>query len=94
LLGVFGQVGVYGLAVAAAPPLLLGVLYKKVPLALVWPGSALAVTIHFLLFTNGAAIFPDSTLTFANPGVTAATATLATLPLMLLAASVIQRRNP
>ena len=94
LLGVFGQVGVYGLAVATAPPLLLGVLYRKVPLALVWPGSALAVTIHFSLFTKGAAIFPDSTLTFANPGVTAATAALATLPLMMLAATVIQRRDP
>ena len=91
LLGVFGQVGVYGLAVAAAPPLLLGVLFQKVPLALVWPGSAVAVTLHFLLFINGARLFPESGLTFANPGVTAAIAALTTIPLMLGIAWKLER---
>ena len=92
LLGVFGQVGVYGLAVAAAPPLLLGVLFQKVPLALVWPGSAVAVALHFLLFTSGARLFPGSGLTFANPGVTAALAALVTIPVMLGIAWKLERR--
>ena len=35
--------------------------------------------IHFVLFFHGDALFPDSTLTFANPGVTAALASLITL---------------
>lgn len=86
LLGVFGQVGVYGLAIAAAPPLLLGVLCERVPLALAWLGSAAAVTLHFVLFFHGQALFPASSLTFANPGVTAAIAALATIPPMLLVA--------
>lgn len=84
LLGIFGQVGVYGLAIAAAPPLLLGVLCERVSLALVWSGSAIAIAIHFVLFFYGASLFPDSPLTFANPGVTAAIAALATIPPMLL----------
>lgn len=92
LLGVFGQVGVYGLAIASAPPLLLGVLYDRVPLGLVWPGSAIAIAIHFVLYFHGATLFPDSKLTFANPGVTAAIAALATIPPMLIAGWLSRRR--
>ena len=79
LLGIFGQTGVYGLTAAAAPPLLLGVLFRKVPVALVWTGSAAALVIHFLLFFKGAEMFPGSSLTFANPGVTVSLATLVVL---------------
>jgi sodium/pantothenate symporter len=85
LLGIFGQVGVYGLALAAAPPLLLGVLYERAPLALAWSASALALTVHFVLFFHGTALFPDSGLVFANPGVTAAIAGLVSIPPLLLA---------
>lgn len=92
LLGIFGQVGVYGLTAAAAPPLLLGVLFRKVPLLLVWAGSAIAITLHFLLFFKGAALFPESTLTFANPGVTVSVATLLVLPAMLVAGWFLNRR--
>lgn len=92
LLGVFGQVGVYGLAVAAAPPLLLGVLFTRVPVALAWPASAAALSIHFALYFGGHALFPGSPLTFANPGVTAAVAALATIPAMLAAGSYIAAR--
>ena len=92
LLGVFGQVGVYGLAVSAAPPLLLGVLYQRAPVALAWPASAIALAIHFVLYFGGYSFFPDSGLTFANPGVTAAIAVLLTIPAMLVAASVNARR--
>ena len=92
LLGIFGQVGVYGLTAAAAPPLLLGVLFRRVPLLLVWGGSATAITLHFVLFFKGAAMFPGSSLTFANPGVTVSIATLAVLPPMLIAGFLLNRR--
>lgn len=92
LLGIFGQVGVYGLTAAAAPPLLLGVLFRKVPLALVWSGSVAAITIHFVLFFKGASLFPGSSLTFANPGVTVSVATLLVLPVLLLAGFILNRR--
>jgi SSS family solute:Na+ symporter/sodium/pantothenate symporter len=83
LLGIFGQVGVYGLTAAAAPPLLLGVLFRNVPLGLVWIGSAAALTIHFGLFFFGNSLFPGSFLTFSNPGVTASIASLLVIPLLI-----------
>jgi len=88
LLGIFGQTGVYGLTAAAAPPLLLGVLFNRVPVALVWLGSAAALTIHFGLFFKGADWFPMSTFTFGNPGVTASLATLVVMPVLLIIAAV------
>jgi SSS family solute:Na+ symporter/sodium/pantothenate symporter len=91
LLGIFGQTGVYGLTAAAAPPLLLGVLFRKLPLAFVWSGSAIALLLYFLLVFQGAAIFPGSTLTFANPGVAVSLATLVTLPPMLIIAAWLNR---
>jgi Na+/proline symporter len=93
LLGIFGQVGVYGLTVAAAPPLLLGVLFRNVPIGLAWIGSIMALTIHFVLFFYGAALVPASTLTFSNPGVTASISTLLVVPLLLAIAFGIERRS-
>ena len=92
LLGIFGQTGVYGLTAASALPLLLGVLFRKLPVALVWVGSAAALVIHFLLFFKGAELFPASTLTFANPGVTAAIAALITIPLTALTGLLLRDR--
>jgi sodium/pantothenate symporter len=71
LLGIFGQTGVYGLVLAAVPPLLAGVLFKKVPITLVWSTSVIALSVHFLLYFFGAQWFPNAPFTFANPGVTA-----------------------
>ncbi len=88
LLGIFGQTGVYGLTAAAAPPLLLGVLFNRVPIALVWLGSAAALLIHFGLFFKGAEWFPMSTFTFGNPGVTASLATLLVMPPLFIAAAI------
>ena len=93
LLGIFGQTGVYGLTAAAAPPLLLGVLFRRVPVALVWIGSAAALVIHFTLFFKGDQWFPESSLTFANPGVTVSVATLLVLPVLLVAAMVLNSRK-
>ncbi|RZV39089.1 MAG: sodium:solute symporter family protein [Chromatiales bacterium] len=92
LLGIFGQTGVYGLTAAAAPPLLLGVLFRRVPIALVWSGSAAALVIHFVLFFKGADMFPTSSFTFANPGVTVSLATLAVMPVLLVAGFLLNRR--
>ncbi|MEO0575658.1 MAG: hypothetical protein AAF004_09355 [Pseudomonadota bacterium] len=85
LLGIFGQVGVYGLAVSLAPPLLAGVVFDKPSLPLVATLSVIALLLHFVLYFYGAALFPNVTLTWANPGVTAAIAALLTLPLVALA---------
>lgn len=91
LLGIFGQTGVYGLAVASTVPLLLGVLFHRLPLAAVWAGSALGLLIHFVLFFRGAMLFPGIPLSFANPGVTAAIAALIAVPGTALAAMVLRR---
>ncbi len=84
LLGVFGQVGVYGLAVAASPPLLAGVIFPLPRLVPVWIASAVALAVHFGLYFGGASVFPDSPVSFANPGVTAAIATLVALPPLMI----------
>lgn len=71
LLGIFGQTGVYGLVLAAVPPLLAGIWFKNVSISLVWSMSVLAVVVHFFLFFFGKTLFPNTTLAFSNPGVTA-----------------------
>ncbi len=90
LLGIFGQTGVYGLTTAAALPLLLGVMFRKLPVALVWTGSVAALVIHFGLFFAGDALFPTSTLTFANPGVTASIASIITIPAITIVGALQQ----
>ena len=92
LLGIFGQVGVYGLTAAAAPPLLLGVLFRRVPIAVAWGGSMAALVIHFTLFFKGAQWFGTSSFTFSNPGVTVSLATLAVLPVLLVVGFLLNRR--
>lgn len=93
LLGIFGQVGVYGLTAAAAVPLLLGVMFKRVPTSIVWFGSVAALLIHFGLFFRGDWLFVDSRLVFSNPGVTAAIAALITIPGTIVAAVLANRRQ-
>jgi len=93
LLGIFGQTGVYGLTAAAAPPLLLGVLFRRVPVALVWTGSVAALVIHFMLFFKGGELFPSSSIAFGNPGVTVSIATLIVVPALLIAAAWLNRRH-
>lgn len=72
LLGIFGQVGVYGLVLAAVPPLLAGVLFQRTNIQLVWIMSVVALVVHFGLYFLGNRIFPESSLAFGNPGLTAA----------------------
>ncbi len=92
LLGIFGQTGVYGLTVAAAPPLLMAVLFRQVPVALAWIASAVALTLHFVLVLYGDVLFPNATMVFGNPGVSAALASLITLPPALVIAAFTSKR--
>lgn len=86
LLGIFGQVGVYGLTVAAAPALIFGTMYKNPKLNYIWTASIIALAVHFGLYFFGAKIIPASTLSFVNPGVTAAiAATVSIVPLLIIA---------
>lgn len=78
LLGIFGQVGVYGLVLAAVPPLLAGVLFSNVHKSVTWSFSVLALIVHFSLYYYGEVWFPGLNLAFANPGVTASLALLVT----------------
>ena len=85
LLGIFGQVGVYGLVLAAVPPLLVGVLFREPKIAVVWTMSVVALLVHFGLYFFGEQLFSSSTLAFANPGLTAAIALLISItPSILL----------
>ena len=72
LLLVFGQIGVLGLAVATLPPVLAGVIFRNVPLQLVWGASLAGMLTHFVLYFFGARLLPEGLLTFENPAVTAA----------------------
>lgn len=91
LLGIFGQVGVYGMVVAAAPPILGGLLFKDIALRLVWVSSAVGLAIHIGLYFFGAHLFPQSSLAFGNPGVPATIALMVTLPFTI--AGVYVRRT-
>jgi len=85
LLGIFGQTGVYGLVLAAVPPLLAGILFKRPGIKLVWMMSVLALMVHFSLFFFGNRLFPNSSLAFGNPGVTATIGLLITvIPTLLI----------
>jgi sodium/pantothenate symporter len=84
LLGIFGQVGVYGMVAAAVPPLLIGVMFQRVDLRIAWWASVACISLHFGLYFLGARLFPNAPFTFANPGVTMTFAVLLTLPPALL----------
>ncbi|MEM9836889.1 MAG: hypothetical protein AAF828_10325 [Bacteroidota bacterium] len=84
LLGIFGQMGVYGLVLAAVPPIIAGVLFQRVSLAFTWGCSFLALAVHFGLGYFGNQLFTHSTFAFQNPGATATVALLVTaLPTVL-----------
>jgi sodium/pantothenate symporter len=85
LLGIFGQTGVYGLVLAAVPPLLVGVLFRNPPRGIVWIFSILALLIHFGLYVSGPDLFPETDIPLANPGVTASISFLLTaIPAVLI----------
>ncbi len=79
LLGIFGQTGVYGLVLAAVPPILAGVLFEKPDIRFVWSMSILAMVTHFGLYFFGNQLFPNLSIAFHNPGVTATIGILITV---------------
>lgn len=92
LLGIFGQLGVYGLVLAAVPPILAGVLFQRVSTTITWCFSVLALLLHFGLFYFGPDLFPSTTFAFGNPGATAAVALLFTaIPTLLLHYFIVKR---
>ncbi|MFQ5637826.1 MAG: hypothetical protein ACE5IR_07490 [bacterium] len=91
LLGIFGQVGVYGMAVAALPPILGGILFRRISLKLVWTTSCLGLAVHLVLYFYGADIFPNSNLAFANPGVTSTLAIMVSLFPVLASAWLLKK---
>ena len=94
LLGIFGQVGVYGLVLAAIPPLLAGILFRDTKLRLVWIMSIFGLLMHFGLFFFGPIIFPGSTIAFDNPGVTATIALLlSVVPTLLFHFVITKEKN-
>jgi SSS family solute:Na+ symporter/sodium/pantothenate symporter len=93
LLGIFGQVGVYGMVLAAVPPLVAGVLFQRVPLRGIWVTSVLAMAVHFGLYFWGGDLFPGVSLTFANPGVTASLSVLVVIIPALFVAGRWSRRH-
>jgi len=92
LLGIYGQVGVYGLVLATLSPLLVGVLLKNSPIKLVWISSILAVITHFVLFFFGNELFPDFGFTYANPSVTATLAIILVIFPTLVIAWILNKK--
>jgi SSS family solute:Na+ symporter/sodium/pantothenate symporter len=78
LLGIFGQVGVYGIVAASAVPILFGILFPAMTARTATAAALTGLIAHFALYTAGAS---------ANPGVTAAWGVMASavcaLPVLL-----------
>jgi SSS family solute:Na+ symporter/sodium/pantothenate symporter len=81
LLGIFGQVGVYGLVAASTAPILFGVLFPEVGARSAAAAAVVGLGLHFGLYFGGVS---------ANPAVPAAIAILSSCGVM--AAAVVQRR--
>ena len=54
LLGIFGQVGVYGIAAASTVPILFGILFPRAGRATAWAGGVTGLVVHFALYGLGA----------------------------------------
>jgi SSS family solute:Na+ symporter/sodium/pantothenate symporter len=94
LLGIFGQLGVYGLIAASAVPILTGVLAPGVGATTALASSLTGLAIHFGLYAWGrfdptAAAAHD----LANPGVTATWAILASALVALPAVAATRLRT-
>ncbi len=78
LLGIFGQVGVYGLIAASAVPILIGVLVRRAGAGTALAAAIIGLGVHFGLYIWGAYDAAAArSYGLANPGVTATWAILA-----------------
>jgi SSS family solute:Na+ symporter/sodium/pantothenate symporter len=84
LLGIFGQVGVYGIVAASAAPILFGILIPALQRNAALAAAVTGLGIHFGLY------FAEYS---ANPGVTAAWGVIASMAVAGLAGLVALRRS-
>jgi len=88
LLGIFGQLGAYGVVAAAAAPLVLGALLPTLGRRAATAAALLGPALHFALYAAGSHGLAGTGralgLDLANPGVTAALAILISLAVALL----------
>lgn len=66
LLGIFGQVGVYGIVAASTVPILFGIFFADFDRRSATAAAVAGLAVHFALYAFG-----DPARGFANPGVTA-----------------------
>lgn len=90
LLGIFGQIGVYGIVAASCVPVLFGVLVPKAPRGPVFAAAIAALVIHLGLYSLKTR-FPDAG--FFNPAVTATWGTLAALAIATLGTLLYPRAH-
>lgn len=88
LLGIFGQLGAYGVVAAAAAPLVLGALVSSLGRGAAMTAALVGPVAHFALFAVGKSASARETaagigLDLGNPGVTAAVAILASAAIAL-----------
>jgi len=76
LLGIFGQLGVYGIVAASAVPIMLGILIPELGKRVAWATALTGLVTHFALYAAGMRGFGAGHNLF-NPGVTATWAILA-----------------
>jgi SSS family solute:Na+ symporter/sodium/pantothenate symporter len=95
LLGIFGQLGVYGIVAASLTPILAGILFQNIHRYAVLGSSIAALLVHFGLY--GAYYFTKSpdliSYGFANPGVTATWGILASVLIALPAGLLTMNKS-
>jgi sodium/pantothenate symporter len=84
LLGIFGQIGAYGIVAAAAMPTTVGVLLRNIPTGPVFAGAVLGPALHLILWFAGAS---------ANPAVTATWGIFASIAVAAIG-TLMMRRSP
>jgi SSS family solute:Na+ symporter/sodium/pantothenate symporter len=99
LLGIFGQVGVYGIVAASCAPILFGILFPNVGKYAMGASALTGIGTHLTLFLAGkhiAPLFGTDLVSagFANPGVTAAYGLIASAAVALPACIYSRMQAP
>ena len=71
LLGIFGQVGVYGIVAASCVPILFGILFRDVGKGPMFASALMGLGMHLGLYAYGQYLPPAQAGELLNPGVTA-----------------------
>ena len=82
LLGIFGQVGVYGIVAASAVPILFGIAFPRMGKNAAFAAAVMGMAVHFGLY-----LFGD----YPNPGVTATYGIIASATTAMVALAVTVR---